>query len=286
MKKYSVICLVIALVLCLSACGCKHEWQDATCTSPRRCKLCDKTEGETIPHDWKDATCTDPKTCRVCGETEGEANGHDWQDATCQNPKTCKVCEVTEGDVLAHTPGVWVDGEPDYIAAEQQRVQLCAVCNEVADTETVPIKSLHDEKCIFPSPEEIAQRFINAMNDMTGNVNASILPGNEYFTLATSLGGKYTGSFLFTDPSGETILTEQQGKDRRSAGKMVGIIGDIDAAASSMVAMFEAMEPSLTFEQAKEKALELSRKEEMHLYGIKYLFSKLDDEYVIGFTIE
>ena len=57
MKK--VICLVLLSVLCavmFSACGCSHEWAEATCTSPKTCSLCGETEGEALGHtagEWK-----------------------------------------------------------------------------------------------------------------------------------------------------------------------------------------------------------------------------------------
>lgn len=37
-------------------------------------------EGE---HQWKEATCTEPKTCTVCGKTEGEALGHHYVNNVC-----------------------------------------------------------------------------------------------------------------------------------------------------------------------------------------------------------
>ena len=39
-----------------------------------------------VSHDWQDATCTTPKTCSVCGETEGDvdADAHSYVDGTCE----------------------------------------------------------------------------------------------------------------------------------------------------------------------------------------------------------
>ena len=34
-------------------------------------------------HVWADATCTQPKTCTVCGKTEGEPLGHEFEDNIC-----------------------------------------------------------------------------------------------------------------------------------------------------------------------------------------------------------
>ena len=86
-------------------CGAKkheHSWRQATCTEPKTCSECGKTEGAALGHQWTEATCTVPKTCTVCGATEGEALGHQWTEATCTDPKRCTVCGVTEGEALGH----------------------------------------------------------------------------------------------------------------------------------------------------------------------------------------
>ncbi len=42
--------LALLLALCLTACGCKHEWSEATCDAPKTCRACGVTEGEVLPH--------------------------------------------------------------------------------------------------------------------------------------------------------------------------------------------------------------------------------------------
>ena len=42
-----------------------------------------KAEEQACAHDWADATCESPKTCKLCGETEGEALGHSYEDGAC-----------------------------------------------------------------------------------------------------------------------------------------------------------------------------------------------------------
>ena len=61
-KKAVLLILVLLFVIILSACDCRHEWEEATCLKPR--------------------------TCAECGETQGEASGHSWQEANCETPKT------------------------------------------------------------------------------------------------------------------------------------------------------------------------------------------------------
>jgi hypothetical protein len=103
-KKTKVVLTltILAMSVALSACGHEHEWEEATCTTPKTCVTCGETEGEALGHKWNDATCTTAKVCSVCGETEGEALGHEWNDATCTTAKTCSVCGETEGEALGH----------------------------------------------------------------------------------------------------------------------------------------------------------------------------------------
>lgn len=60
--------------------SCMHQWIDASCKSPRKCSLCDATEGEKLPHtpsdswkikstDYVSAETIKVKTCTTCGET-------------------------------------------------------------------------------------------------------------------------------------------------------------------------------------------------------------------------
>ena len=81
-----------------------HDWEAATCTTPKTCKVCSATEGEALGHTWVDATCTAPKTCSVCGETEGTALGHTWVDPTCTEDGYCSVCGEAGLPATGHTP--------------------------------------------------------------------------------------------------------------------------------------------------------------------------------------
>ena len=42
--------LVLVLILCLTACGCGHRWNEATCEAPKTCRSCAATEGTALPH--------------------------------------------------------------------------------------------------------------------------------------------------------------------------------------------------------------------------------------------
>ena len=71
MKRFIALLLTFLLVLCVSGCSCKHEFEEATCTLPKMCKHCKATEEEALGHKWKNATLASPKTCKVCEATEG-----------------------------------------------------------------------------------------------------------------------------------------------------------------------------------------------------------------------
>ncbi|MCM1252318.1 MAG: hypothetical protein NC321_05820 [Clostridium sp.] len=121
-RVQKLLCGISTLSVCCMLTGChmSHEWQEATCTTPRTCSVGGETEGEALGHTWVDATCSEAKHCSVCGEIEGETLAHTWVDATCSAPKTCSVCGETEGKALEHT----------LTEANYQQPATCEVCGE------------------------------------------------------------------------------------------------------------------------------------------------------------
>ena len=113
-KFISLILVAVMLLSLLTACGCKHEWTEATCTTPKTCSLCSKTEGEAPGHKWLDATCTAAKTCKNCDATEGDALGHDWAEATTEAPTTCTRCKVTEGTKINTDPRFTTESTKEF----------------------------------------------------------------------------------------------------------------------------------------------------------------------------
>lgn len=74
-----------------------HNWQGATCATPKTCTECGKTDGVALDHVWLKASCDRPEQCNRCGAQRGEPISHQWVDATTTKPKTCSVCGKTEG---------------------------------------------------------------------------------------------------------------------------------------------------------------------------------------------
>lgn len=115
MKRLVVITLTFVMILLLVSCGeptiqesvplqettCEHEWQDATCETPKTCIICNATIGEAAGHQYEFSDCESVGICKVC-KAETSPSGHTWVDADCVNPKTCYVCGLTEGEPNAH----------------------------------------------------------------------------------------------------------------------------------------------------------------------------------------
>ena len=122
MKHKKFLHLIGTFTICFILTGCcmSHDWKEATCTEPKTCTKCGKTEGEAQGHTWAEATCTNPKTCSICGKTEGEALAHTWVEATCAEPKHCNMCDETEGNTLEHV----------LTEANYQQASTCEVCGE------------------------------------------------------------------------------------------------------------------------------------------------------------
>ena len=165
MKKYVITALLVLFCCTLSACGCKHtwdnatcqtpktcsqcgategdvaehQWTDATCVAPRTCTVCGETEGEPLPHNWMPATCTAPKTCVSCGAFEGDALGHKWEPATCTSPKICSVCKDQEGEPLAHSVPEYETTADPSCTAEGQGKGICTICGNTVDVTIPPL---------------------------------------------------------------------------------------------------------------------------------------------------
>ena len=117
------------------------------------CEVCGYVERQRFPlkatgHDFADATCTEPKTCKTCGKTEGVANNHKWVmvDAvapTCTKDGLeaythCEVCkEYLEGEPAAipatgHTLTTIDALEATCITDGHTAYQVCDNCDYYA----------------------------------------------------------------------------------------------------------------------------------------------------------
>lgn len=172
MKKQTLVLAITILAMLLGGCSlfCSHEWKDATCTAPKICTKCSKTEGKVLEHTWEEATCKAPSTCSGCGATQGEPLAHTWVEANCTAAKTCSVCATTEGEALGHT---WQD-------ATFEKPKTCSVC---ATTEGEPLKRTGDV---------INKEFYEKANGYWGNKSGGYLYSfnNNKFFVGYSSGEK------------------------------------------------------------------------------------------------
>jgi len=134
MKKVLLLIIIIAAMVIAPACH-EHEWKEATCTEPKTCATCNKTEGEPLGHDWVEASCTKPETCSRCNETKGKPLGHKWEDATCTEPKVCSVCGETEGEPLGHNVEEWTVTKESTCTEKGLKTGVCTVCGETVEEE-------------------------------------------------------------------------------------------------------------------------------------------------------
>lgn len=143
MKKIISVLFTLLIVFSMSACCISHEWTSATCTDPKTCAKCGKTEGEALGHTWIDATCTTAKTCSVCGETEGKPFGHKvdkWK--TIEQP-TCTKEGLQEGSCIRcgekqeskiavkdHSFGEWKTTNQSYETGKGTQTRKCSKCGK------------------------------------------------------------------------------------------------------------------------------------------------------------
>ena len=85
----------------------EHSFKPSDCENPQICD-CGATRGEPVGHSWNKATCTTPKTCFVCEKTEGEALGHHFVDGI------CTVCLEYDSETIVDSPNVWLTSDGKY----------------------------------------------------------------------------------------------------------------------------------------------------------------------------
>ena len=118
--------------------------------------LCD-----TCPHEWIDATCTTPKTCKLCGKTEGEPLGH-LEEVIKGKAATCTESGLTDGvkcsrcgEILVTQQVIPALGHDPLPAVGENRIEptetstgsydlvvYCNRCGEELSRETIEIPML------------------------------------------------------------------------------------------------------------------------------------------------
>ena len=60
-----------------------HSFIEATCTSPKKCSICNITEGAPKGHKYNSTKCFVVPTCENCGIKSGTATGHNFSGLKC-----------------------------------------------------------------------------------------------------------------------------------------------------------------------------------------------------------
>ncbi len=213
-RYIAVAAVVISLSIIVLGTTCFHtKWNPATCTEPKTCDGCGKTEGEPLGHDWLDATCTEPETCKRCKKTRGEALGHEegeWKvvtEATCSNEgakeMTCPRCKekITEAiPKLDHQPGEWEVITQPTSTADGTRARKCMVCGAEVERESFAmspeeIAAQFKSECSSPSYDDVARnpdQFKGSKVRFTGKV-IQVMESSGVYTLRVNVTeGRYT----------------------------------------------------------------------------------------------
>ena len=235
-KKKAIITVILvviafAIVGVIAIYMCYHRWNDPTCTKPRTCSICGKTEGEALGHKWSNATCTKPQTCSVCNETKGKELGHDpdtWETikgATCtvvgEKETTCKRCRkslVEEIPMVEHTPGEWTVTKDykvnrDGTVTPGTQAVLCSVCNKELETKEYTIELTNGQKnAVIRAYEE--ENFWHVSRDYLIH---DVLVGFDYFSVEDAT---FAVDHMDVDYDEQAVLYVQQNSAGQSKGEI------------------------------------------------------------------
>lgn len=204
---------------------------------------------------WANATCTSPRTCKSCGKTEGEPLGHEWKEATCTAPKTCQRCGRTERKSLGHQPGSWTK-EVDYVDATSKEIQECERCGEVIDTRNEKeIASFVGDGVFSISPEGFIERLNEEFSDIPNcssmNADYELDDSGMGLELQIKNGSKIAGIGGFFSDSSNPVLLSYLGSEN-CFKNIVMYFENSDYAAATALATIQAIDPTLSFSDAKE----------------------------------
>lgn len=229
MKKVFLIIFSLSILLLFSGCCLSHEWVEASCTAPKTCSKCEKTEGEPLEHQWKEATCIEPKTCTSCAATEGEK--------------------------LEHTFGKEEILDPNYVEATATFVKTCTNCGEQTERKG-ELEKLHDGKVFLMTPEEFSARFtekLMAMQHLLGNdqylsfIDTETKIGNlKMYMCQRNTSGtiKVVGEFEMSVYGSKNQMMPEQHNEAGVFWKVHGTVKGEDPKALAMVALVRTVDPT------------------------------------------
>lgn len=215
---------------------------------------------QTCRHEeWIPATCSEPKTCAECGATEGKPLGHEWVEATCTEPKTCSRCGETEGEPLGHIAGDWEDSGIDFSSATRSRVRRCSRCGDVVESESSDVTSFMEGGVFMFSPFAFSNRLDGVISDIDYSYGAATGTLGESAAVAITKNGDQVAGILFLDSSENTLDSSEKYSENSFAKMMVVFTNEeTEVMAYSALALVQTCDPALSFEEARQAALELT----------------------------
>lgn len=240
--------LFAVMIVILTGCRCKHEWIEATCTTPKTCRLCNETEGSPAPHNWSNATCKAPKTCAACG--------------------------ITEGEQLPHTPGEWTTFKTDYVAAKSLMVQQCRDCGELLDENSILLEHMHYGTHFLLSTEDFAARLTALMQELQedyGDYSSEIaeVDGKAQLNIYCTSGRiRETVGELSFGIGGDELDYDQ--KDAENSYIGVGGIISSDHLNVLMPALVQTVDPTIDIPEAFSHSGEWISERSIECNGILY----------------
>lgn len=197
----------------------QHTGGTATCTTRKKCTVCNQEYGEvdSSKHTGGTATCVKGKVCTACGQEYGEVDSHnhvggqqikDVVSATCvtegySGNVYCKSCDeiISRGQKTAKTEHQWDQGQITTQATattDGVRTYTCLVCKE---TKTEKIAATGEEKLGEEKPGNQTPGNQTPGSQTPGNQT----PGGQTSTDATQQKTVYVTTDESAIESGDTI---------------------------------------------------------------------------------
>lgn len=244
------------------------------------------------PHsEWADATCTEPRTCLRCGKTDGEPLGHDWLEATCTLPKRCSRCSETEGFSIGHMPMDWVDEGIDYVSGTTRRACYCERCGEQLGYDETPFTSSYMEGGVFLfSPYDFSRCMDEHIASYDSSLGAAAGELNGNVAVAITENGSQIAGVMFLDSSEELLGSIKEYRERSFSKIVLMLTSDFDAEAmgNMLLAVIQSCDPTLSDSEVRDAALTCTSSGSLvgtvDLNGIHYALGVIDGSWMITAT--
>ncbi len=177
MKRVILCGLLMLMTTCMYACGnpCKegHTWNEATCTTPKTCSVCEATEGTALGHDVQEYNVTTAATCLWEGEEQG-------------NCVRCNESQSKKIEKKPHNQGEWKVTISPTSSRAGIREKYCISCGEKIASESFTmtaeeIKAELIKECEAYSYQEIARnpdKYKGKKAKFTGKIMQVMEDGN------------------------------------------------------------------------------------------------------------